>query len=600
MASVSSSSTTSSSSVALSGLASGFDWQSVVAQLVAVERAPETQLQNEQSAIAQQNIALGGIKTELGVLQNAAAVLKDSSFFDSRTATPSDATLASATAAAGTMVGSYSFKVSQLASAAVWKGTTQASGPLSSQDISSQNPDTSGLTLSASPFAQAVTAGKFTVNGKQITVATTDTLKSVFDQISSATDGTVTASYSSANDKITFSSSRAILLGSAADTSNFLQVAKLSNSGTLTDSDGTVTIASAAKLGSIQTAVALNKANLSATISDGGSGNGAFTINGVTINFSATSDTLTKVIDRINGSSAGVVAAYDSVNNRLSLTNKTTGDTGITMQDSAGSNFLAATGLAGGALTRGGDLLYTVNDGPQLSSRGNTITGDSSGISGLSVTALAKDSTFTVAVAGDTAKIKTAITSFVTEYNKVQAQINTETASSTDSTGKVTAGTLAGDQDTVSLNARLRDLMDSSIGGLSSTLNRLENLGYVSNGHDDSLSTTDLSGLDKALANNLSGLKDLFTNTTSGLAVKMDSFLTATIGEQGSLVTHQTNLTKQSTDIDTQISEMEKQVLVYQQTLTAGFVAMEVAQSALNQQLAYLTKAFSSTTSSNS
>ena len=333
---------------------------------------------------------------------------------------------------------------------------------------------------------------------------------------------------------------------------------------------------------------------MSGTGSDGGSGAGAFTINGVSISFSATSDSLTKVIDRINSSSAGVIASYDSANNRLSLTNKATGDMGISLQDSAGSNFLAATGLTGGALTRGDDLLYTVNDGPQLSSRSNTITGDSSGITGLSVTALAEKS-FTVTVAGDTAKIKTAITSFVNAYNKVQAAINTETASSTNATGKVTAGTLAGDQDTATLNSRLRELMNSTVSGLSGTLKRLDSLGFVSNGNDDALSSADLSGLDSALATNLSGVKDLFSNTSTGLAVQFNSFLDGTIGDKGSLVTHQTNLTTQSTDIDTQISNMESQILIYQQQLTDGFVAMEVAQSQTNQQLAYLTKTFAST-----
>ena len=442
-----------------------------------------------------------------------------------------------------------------------------------------------------------MTAGTFTVNGKQITIATSDTLKDVFDRISSVTGEAVTASYSKDSDKITLSSSSAIILGSGADTSNFLQVAKLSNSNTVTTDDGdgtfTVTMASAAKLGSVRTTGALTNANLGEDISDGGSGNGAFTINGVSISFSATSDSLTNVIDRINNSAAGVIASYDSANNRLSLTNKANGDVGISLQDSAGSNFLAATGLTGGSLTRGEDLLYTVNGGPQLSSRTNTITGDSSGITGLSVTALAEKS-FTVTVAGDTAKIKSAITSFVNAYNKVQAAINTETASSTNATGKVTAGTLAGDQDTATLNSRLRELMNSTVSGLSGTLKRLDSLGFVSNGNDDSLSTADLSGLDNALATNLSGVKDLFSNTSTGLAVQFNSFLDSTIGDKGSLVTHQTNLTTQSTAIDTQISNMESQILSYQQQLTDGFIAMEVAQSQSNQQLAYLTKAFAS------
>jgi flagellar hook-associated protein 2 len=477
------------SNLALSGLASGFDWQSVITQLVAVERSPETQWQAQQSALAQQNIAPGGIKTELGTLQNALTVLKDPTFFDSRTATASDAALASATADSGTALGTYGFNVSQLASAAVWKGTAGVSGPLSSQD------DVSALTLSAAPFAQAVTAGTFTVNGKQITIATGDTLKSVFDQISTATDGAVTASYSSASDKITLSGSAGIVLGSGADTSNFLQVAKLSNNGT-----GSVT--SAAKLGSAQVKRPLSQ----------------------------------------------------------------------------------------------GNFATAVNDGPELTSQTNTITGDSSGISGLSVTAL-DNGDFTVTVAGDTAKIKTAITNFVNHYNRVQSMINTETASTTDSTGKVTSGTLAGDQDTADLNTHLRELMNSTVGGLSGTLKRLESLGFVSNGFDDALSTSDLSGLDNALATNLPGLKDLFSNPSSGLAVQMDSFLTSTIGDHGSLVAHQTNLKKQSSDIDTQISDMEDQIAIYQQQLTDGFVAMEVAQSKINQQLSFLTKTFFGSTS---
>ena len=588
MATSATSSSTGSSSLAISGLASGFDWQSLVSQLVQVERAPETQLQNQQSLLLQQNNALGSIKTELSVLQNAVTVLKDPSFFDSRTAASSDATLASATAAAGTAVGTYSLNFSQLATAAALQGAAGAGAALSATN------NVSGLALSTAGFATAVTAGTFTVNGKQVTVAASDTLQGVFDKISTATGGTVTAGYSATGtnaDKITLSSTSEIVLGSATDTSNFLQAAKLGN-------NGTGTVSSSAKLGAVKTTGALNQANFATAISDGGTGAGAFLINGVTINFSTTGDTVASMISRINDSTAGVVANYDSTNNRFTLTNKSTGDVGISVQDVTG-NFLAATGLAGSTLVHGKNLLYTVNGGPQLSSQTNTIADTTSGIAGLSVTALAKG-VVNVTVGSDTTKIKTAITNLVTEYNKVQSLINTETASTTDATGKVTAGLLAGDQDIESLNATLRNLMTGAVSSTSGSGVRLESLGFASNGTNDALSTTDLSGLDSALAANLSGLKDLFTNSTNGLAVKLNSSLNNTIGENGSLVTHQTNLTKASTDIDTQISNMEKQVLVYQQSLTDEFVAMETAQAKINQQLQFLTQSFSSTSSSSS
>ena len=80
-------------------------------------------------------------------------------------------------------------------------------------------------------FATPVTAGTFTVNGAQITIAGTDTLQSVLNKITTATSGAVTASYDASTDEITLASSSPVVLGSATDTSNFLQAAQLYNNG---------------------------------------------------------------------------------------------------------------------------------------------------------------------------------------------------------------------------------------------------------------------------------------------------------------------------------------------------------------------------------
>ena len=169
-----------------------------------------------------------------------------------------------------------------------------------------------------------------------------------------------------------------VILGSAADTSNFLQVAQLYNNGT--DS-----VTSASALGRVNTTVNLSDSDLATAITDGGSGQGEFTINGVAISYDASSDSIQNVLDRINSSTAGVTATYDTLNNRFTLTNNSTGDVGISMQDVTG-NFLAATGLSSGTLTHGQNLLYTLNGGTQslVTSQSNTITQSSSGITGLS------------------------------------------------------------------------------------------------------------------------------------------------------------------------------------------------------------------------
>jgi len=568
--------------LSISGLASGFDWKSLVSQLMDVERAPETQLRTEQSTLQERNNALGSISTELGVLQNRVNVLKDPTLFDSRLATSSSTTAATASAANGTAIGNYSFAVDHLATAANQVGTSDVGAKLSNTN------DVSGVALKDAGFATAVTPGTFTVNGKQVNVVATDSLKDVFDKIHTATGNDVTASYSTKDDTILLTSqSGSLVLGSTNDSSNFLEQAKLVNNG-----GGTVT--SSSKLGAVKMTGALSQANFTTPLTGGSSGQ--FKINGVAINYDTSKDSVANVLSRINDSQAGVVASYDPTNDRFNLTNKSTGDVGISMEDVSG-NFLAASGLSGGTLTRGNNLVYTVNGGGKLTSRNNTISDQNSGVTGLSVTALAAGN-FTISVGSDTATIKNAITGLVTEYNKAQSMINSQTASSTDAQGVVTAGVLASDTNANEINTKLRDLMTSDTGGVGAILQRLDSLGFSSNGNDDSLSTSDTSKLDDALTNNLSGLKDLFTNSSSGLAGKLGTYLNGVIGDGGSLVAYQTSLTKQSAGIDTQISDMERLLADHQQSLTDSFVAMETAEATINQQKAYLTQTFGTSSSS--
>jgi flagellar hook-associated protein 2 len=678
--------------VNLAGLASGFDWNSFVNQMVAAEQIPEQRYRSQQGTILQENNAYGSIKTELGVLTNRLTNLKDPNFFASRLPQSSDSTVATASATTSAALGQYAFQIGQMATAAVQQGVTNIGASLNATN------DVSGLVLSNAAFNTPITAGSFTVNGKQIQVTTTENLQQVFADLSTATGGAVTGSYDAASDKISFSSAGEIVLGSATDSSNFLQAAKLNNNGT-----GAVT--STAPLGVVRVGGALANANLATAITDGGSGAGQFKINGVAISFSATGDSMTDVINRINNSAAGVTASYDAINDKMVLTSKVTGDVGIALEDDTGNflaatglrntgtvnglttlnagmlssnlggatlptaisdgghgagqflvngvavsfnatsdnlqnvidrinssaagvtasydttnnrlvfasntagasislkdstgNFLAATGMAAPALQHGTDLLYNINGGGELTSHSNTISSDSSGLTGLSVTALDKGTT-TITVASDTATIKQAISDFVTEFNKVQSMIASQTASTTDSTGKVTAGLLANDRDASDLSNSLRDQANAVASGLAGTIHSLDDLGIVSNGYDDTLSLGDGTRLDTALANNLSGVQALFTDATNGLATKLGTFLNNTIGDNGTLIAKQTDLTKQSTAIDTQVANMEKVIQADKQRMINEFTAMEAAQAKINQQLTYLTQTFGGSSSSSS
>lgn len=562
--------------LSISGLASGFDWKTVVDQLTQVARAPQQRLRGEQNKILQRNNAYSSIQTQLSVLSSRVKTLKEPTLFGARQTQVGDSTIATATATADTALGAYDFNFTQLATAAARRGTANAGASLHSSN------NVSGLVLSNAAFATPVTAGTFTVNNQQISLATSDSLQDVFDRISTATGGAVTAAYDNATDKITLSSASTIVLGSATDTSNFLSSAQLSNNGT-----GSVT--SRNNLGVVKQSGALSSANLATAINDGGAGNGSFKINGVALSFNASTDSVADVLKRINDSTAGVTATYDSINDRFSLTNKTTGDLGIALEDVTG-NFLAATGLSSGSLERGKDLLYTINGGGQLVSHSNTITSESSGIAGLSVTAL-KESTTKVTVGTDTSTIKKAVTDFIAEYNRAQSLIDSNTASTTDAKGKVTAGTLAGESDAFNIAAALRSRVNAP-GEAAGTIKFLDDLGITSNGTDNTISLADSTKLDSALATNLTAVKDFFTNTTTGLASRLNTYIDQVNGDDGFLKTKQANLTKQSAAIDTQVTDMERLVLANKERLTTSFIAMETAQSSINQQLQFLQKRF--------
>jgi len=580
---MSATSSTSSSPLQLSGLASGIDWTSIVNELLTVEAAPETQMNAEESTDEQKKAGYQTIGTDLAALSNDIKTLSNPDFFASRTTSLSDPTVASATAASGTSVGNYTFAVTHLATSSVQVGAT-ASAKLSPTN------DVSSLVLSGAGFANPVTAGTFTVNGQTITIATSNTLQSVFNQISTATSGAVTGSYNASTDEITLSSSSPITLGSDTDTSNFLQTAELYNNGT-----GTVT--STAALGGVNLSNTLNQANLATPISDGGSGAGEFLINGVPITFDASTDSVTDVLQRINDSAAGVTATYNSLNNQFELTDTTTGDVGISLQDVTG-NFLAATGLSGGTLQAGKNLEYSINGGATLTSQSNTIDAGSSGITGLSITALSAGSSTTISVNSDTSTISSAINSFVADYNTAQNYISSQTATTTSSTGTVTPGLFTGNLDVENIAFALRQMVDATPSGGTSGVENLNDLGIASNGNDNTLATPDATTLDNALTNNLSAVQNLFTNSTNGLATTLGTYVTGLTASKGLLATDEGNMTSEAQTIATSISTLQAKIASDQTTLDNQFTAMETAINSINTEKEYLNAYFNGSSGS--
>lgn len=566
----------------LSGLASGLDWKSLVEQLMQIEATPITRLQTEQSTNTQRSNALRDLGTKLTSLQTAVKGLKDNSVFSSRTTTSSATTGGwSSTASAGTAPGSYQIAVSQLATKARREGSSDITFGLSSTS------DVSGVTLATMRTAGTIVPGTFSINGQKITVGATDSLQSVFDSIATASGNDVTASYDATSDRVTLTSASnaEIVLGASNDTSNFLQIMKLSNTGT-----GAVT--SFGTLGSAKTGSPLANSGLKTAITAvDGAGAGSFTINGVQIDYNVNTDSLNTVMKRINASSAGVVASYDAVNDRMTLTNATTGDLGISITEAAGG-VLGALGLTTGSTTvRGKNAEFSLDGGPTLVSTSNTLDGTALGVTGLSVT-VSSQSTQTITVAADKTAMRAKLDAFVSAYNQVQSYIDEKTKITT-SGGKVTTSVLSSNREVQDWASQLRRMAFGSVAGVGG-IDQLDDLGLDTD-ESGQLSIKDADKLDKAFTERGGDVEAFFTSATTGFASKFDAKLTALVKSDTDI---QERLSKTNKDIDKQIEDMQRRLDQQRELLTNSFIAMESAQSQIQQQSQALANAFGTSSSS--
>ncbi|MFT3869101.1 MAG: flagellar filament capping protein FliD [Nibricoccus sp.] len=582
---------TTSLSSSLTG--SSFDWQTFVEQIIAIDSAPISKLESEQSINSEKISALGVLKTNLTDLQTATKALSANGLFTSRSVSSSTTNSTwSLTAATGATLGAYTFNVTQLATASKRSGTSHIAASLSATN------DVSGVTLATMPTATKVTAGTFTVNGATITVALTDSLQDVFDKISTATSGAVTGSYDSATDKISLSSGSEIILGGANDSSNFLAAAQLAN-------NGTGAISSANALGATSTTLPLASSRLKNAITAvDGSGNGSFSINGTAIAYNINTDSLSDVIARINASSAGVTASYDSASDRMVLTNNSTGDMGFGLSETAGG-FLDAVGLSmtssGAATARGKNALFSINGGSTLTSASNTFSSSLTRITGLTVKATTEGSQ-TITVAGDTASMKSAVQTFIDKYNAVQTYIDLQT-SITVKNGTVTTSTLSDFKEIDSWASKLRAKAFSSISGLSGTVSRLADLGIDFNGTSNLLTIKDNAKLQTALESKPNDVAAFFNTATTGFSAMMDTYLTSLAGNagmsNGALTSMSDRLLNSNASIDKQIDQIQRRLDAEKARLTASFQAMQTAQSNAQSIIKTLKNSFEKSSNNN-
>ena len=230
------------SDMKLTGLASGFDWQPIVDQLIELERTSVTRLEREKSENNNKVSELGILKSQLDSLKGAASSLKNEDIYNARKVSfdQNSSSLLTASAESGAITGDFKVKVLSKATKTVMSSENRTFSRLSG-----------GLNLNDRlidlPIQTKISAGTFTIAGRTFSITSASTtLQDIMNDINTSFNNTsgvnpesdlshITLEYDSVSDKFYLDTGEIIsspnqslpILGSPTDTSNFLQAIRL-------------------------------------------------------------------------------------------------------------------------------------------------------------------------------------------------------------------------------------------------------------------------------------------------------------------------------------------------------------------------------------
>ena len=396
--------TSSTNGISFSGLSSGIDTDSIISQLVNIEKAPIQRLTAQQTALKNRAELYSQFATKITGIASAGNQLTTLGTFSAITASSSDNAVASITVDPGaTLAGSYNLTVSKLAQAQKLSSAAQTSA-------------SAGLGYT----------GSFTINGKAVNVESTDSITSIAQKVNSLGVG-VTASVidgGTNNAYLTFTSGTTGLTGKP-------QLADLSGSilNTIGMLNNTASVREPITNGAAGTKMSSSTTALGTLMGTTGLSNQTVQVNGVSVTLNLQTDTLQGVADKINAASTGATASVVSVTEgnsttyRLEIKNPSS-----TPTFTDAGNTLASLGIlqkgAASELVQAQDAAYTI-DGVSLTASTNRISGV---IPGATLTLLKANQTTpeksTISLTSDTDTIANRVQAFVTSFNETAAFID--------------------------------------------------------------------------------------------------------------------------------------------------------------------------------
>jgi flagellar hook-associated protein 2 len=306
-------------------------------------------------------------------------------------------------------------------------------------------------------------------------------------------------------------------------------------------------------------------------------------------------------VNSVNNNSNLDVYAAATNNNTIVFSNRQTGDTG--------TNFIQVTDT-GGALAEqtslareGQNAEYSVNGGATQSSASNTVTGAIAGVT-LTLTGVTTTSgPVTVNVsppAPSSSNIQSAINTFITQYNQVISDMQTQLSTAPSSTDP-TVGTLYQDPELQGLLSSMRSAMyaiqDPSS---SSSIKSMLDIG-VSTGATTGSGSVSQSALNGTLQFNSTTLTNALQSDPLGVQQMLVAFgasFSTTVGSVsdpgGTIDARITGDNSQISDLGNQITAMQAALTDKQNALVQEFAQLESALSSNQSESSWLTSQIAS------
>jgi flagellar hook-associated protein 2 len=557
--------------ISAGGLITGIDSNSLIQQLLQLDRQPAARLERRVTTLRTQQTALREMRTQLQTLRNRAQDFRLDNVFSAFEANSSDSAIATATVASpNPVVGAFALNVTQLATATVATSSSKLGAAV--------NP---AATLNASGIATDGTAGTFTINGVQFNVdPATQSLNSILSAITSSGAG-VTASYDALTDRVSLTNTapgdtNVINLGATGDTSDFLARIAVSGTTQSTGGGGSTVATGTRNLGAVDPNEVLN----AVSFANGAITAGSFSINGVSINVDPTQDSILTVVGAINSSDAGVDASYDTATDSIRIVSRTLGSRTIRFGGVGDtSNFLSVTNLASATQTSGNDAQFTINSGPVQTRNTNEI---SDAIGGVTLR-LQNTGTSTVTVATDNDTIVERVQAFIDEFNAATGRLRDATAN---------GAVLASDGSIRNIESFLRSNIFNQVTGVGSSFQSLAEIG-ITTGQDFNSEAPAALELDadqflEALRDDPDNVKKLFSNTGgTGVADVLFSYLESATASGGFLNERgKANgiIDQQITSINDSVRRIDERLAVKEARLRRQFTMLEQMSAGLQNQ----------------